>query len=1362
MILANLTLDPYTAYVSGEGPKYLNGITQTTVPPNLDIDKVLHKRWAKSDITDLQHQVDNLEYYTSLSLLEHKANAMQVPDVLGLNRFKNGILVDSFIDFGTADTTNSDYECNINIREQVLSPTQDVGNFILHNSGALKSYGRVSSTSTYHMSATPTSNLFTLPYNKQILIKQTLASNTISVNPFNVVTYEGKAFLNPPMDNWINVNQPADIHIAHPSFQFNQKTGGSNIINGGDWKALTGTESKEASPTGYMSEDGISKNTSVSPYIQAQEIIVRATGMLENTPVTCWFDGVNVAKYMTQPNTIELQQVSGTFQDDDIIGFYEDSVGQFFPVARVISVTHYGSDTTRVHLNVAHIINPPAIVSSTHIINANFDINGNYVGTDASGVLIAPAGSIHALHNSGSVKAVGGTWTSVEQTTPSWIFKTPTIIGATTFLNTYGVWGDQNNGDSYTASFPFTVTTAGTYTLTGACNGTGPLKIDGVTKLNLTSANQTQTLTLTAATHTVSWVINKTGVAGDKNSGAIAVTIGNTSGIIWDSNDPNERVHPNSDHTRINLQGGGSYYLSPSQISLDAHASGTSDTAYVGATIKFDTTYVYEYKYGATYVPPKPGAIAGVQGDGDAAWQAEYQTRLTAYNAALAEWQAAYDAAQKSKNNLTYLTLSKTYTTSITDYDHITRTITINPLSPVNISVGYNKYLNKDITSTYSMSGIQLSPADAIHEGNTTSQLATTSTGKFVGLFNIPGSKFNTGSKIFRIDNRIDSFEPDSATTFAEATFLAGNAYNNENFGAPSFDSASKGFNKFNVVNKANSSSYDPIAQTFIVDGKSYPNGVFIKSVKLFFAHKDTNKDVTVSIVSTVNGFPSGKILDNSVVSKHPNEVKVSLTPHYLNATTYTEFEFKAPIYLKQDTLYAILVQSASSAYDVWIAKQNQLAVGSTTSVNPGGTQVGTPKIGATPYCGALFESQAGLSWTADLSADMMFVIDQCKFDITQTPVLDFSLPKGLPRRKLGTKDIIYGIDHKLAQTINSKFQKSKALDALNLTTTDFIPSPCNIRYQYSATLMNGTVTSPTPCTPGRYGCPTPQDIHLDDGLGQRVLLEDRDNSFQLFATLSSTDTNVSPIISDDAVSMFDVIYFINNLGISSQKISIVSGGTGYNAETTSVTISSPNVGSDKAVLGFTTNTATGAINKVYVEYPGAGYTTTPTITITDAATRSGNSNASVIVHGETSPNAGNGYAKYITKVVTLSEGNDSGDLRVYYTAYKPLGTEIYVYYKILNGNDTSKFEAQNWQLMTQTSKGNVFSMNRSNLIEYEWAPGINNNADNSISYVSTNGETYNKFIKFAIKMVMTTNDNTKIPFIKDIRALALPSGTGI
>jgi hypothetical protein len=242
---------------------------------------------------------------------------------------------------------------------------------------------------------------------------------------------------------------------------------------------------------------------------------------------------------------------------------------------------------------------------------------------------------------------------------------------------------------------------------------------------------------------------------------------------------------------------------------------------------------------------------------------------------------------------------------------------------------------------------------------------------------------------------------------------------------------------------------------------------------------------------------------------------------------------------------------------------------------------------------------------------------------------------------------------------------------------------------------------------------------------------------------------------------MYNIRYIINNMGIQNNVISLVTGGRGYNdASNVTVTISPPDVGSDIAVLGvdIANNGTTNTVSSVYVVYPGSGYITSPTISIYGSNT----SPASAVVYGETSPKGGNSLAKYFTRKVVLTPANESGDLRVYYTAYKPFGTRVDVYFKILNKNDTQAFDDGTWQLMTQMDNANVFSTSKTDLIEYEFAPGENNQPYNSISYTSTNGQTYTTFNQFAIKVVLSSSDSTIVPFLTDIRALALPSGTGI
>ena len=337
MVLATLTHDPYTAYVPGENP--------AGTPANLSINKVPHNRWAKSDITNLQTRVNNLEYYSSLSVLEQNAQSLQIPDVNGLNRFKNGILVDDFSSYATADTTNQDYAANINIRNQQLTALSIIDNFQLQNPVVLNSLGTSTGTNTYAIDsiAGTSTNIFTLPYTTSNVVTQPLASSTVSVNPFAVVVQQGIAKLNPPMDNWVDNSQAPALLITDPTMQVYQQTNGVNITNAGDFATIPGTSSTVSSsvsvinhgrfngPFGgtvgytatttntyasqlqnittsgnyspvsstFSNSNGFLTNIAVLPYIRPQQIIFSAKGLLVNTPVSTWFDGTNVDQYIT-------------------------------------------------------------------------------------------------------------------------------------------------------------------------------------------------------------------------------------------------------------------------------------------------------------------------------------------------------------------------------------------------------------------------------------------------------------------------------------------------------------------------------------------------------------------------------------------------------------------------------------------------------------------------------------------------------------------------------------------------------------------------------------------------------------------------------------------------------------------------------------------------------------------------------------------------------------------------------------------------------------------------------------------------------------------------------------------------------
>jgi hypothetical protein len=549
------------------------------------------------------------------------------------------------------------------------------------------------------------------------------------------------------------------------------------------------------------------------------------------------------------------------------------------------------------------------------------------------------------------------------------------------------------------------------------------------------------------------------------------------------------------------------------------------------------------------------------------------------------------------------------------------------------------------------------------------------------------------------------------------------------------------------------SSTIDPVAQTFIIDGQNFPSGAFLSSVNLFFRTKPlTSVPVRVCILPTLNGYPTGQPLQYSIVSLPSTSVNVSETPHYLNSNTYTNFAFSSPVYINPDQLYAIVVQSSSDDYTLWCSQQGDTALLSTSKALP--TDVNPPsptKIVTTPYVGDLFESQNGLTWTADLLKDLMFTINRCKFDTNTSPSMSFVVPAGLPERRSVESDTSLA-------TANSIY------DVFNLSTTDLTPPGTSLSYQYTTTLGSGTSDGPYSVVPGKYGTPKSEDISLNDNKGSRVLNYTANDSFKLQATLSTDNDAVSPVISEDGLNLWTIRYRINNMGISNDDIFLITGGIGYlaNANGTisypEITVSAPDLdGGEQAYVSA--NIQSGNIVSVYVTSEGSGYLTTPTITISNTS----NVSANVVVAGETSPTGGNGRARYITQIVTLAEGSDSGDLRVYTSAYRPTNSDIHVYYKIVARDDTQKIEEGDWKLMTITSGAGRYSTSFSDIVEYEFSPGTLNVADEFVSYTSkANGLSYTSFYQFMIKVVMSSSDSTFAPFLDDIRAIALPPGTGL
>ena len=123
----------------------------------------------------------------------------------------------------------------------------------------------------------------------------------------------------------------------------------------------------------------------------------------------------------------------------------------------------------------------------------------------------------------------------------------------------------------------------------------------------------------------------------------------------------------------------------------------------------------------------------------------------------------------------------------------------------------------------------------------------------------------------------------------------------------------------------------------------------------------------------------------------------------------------------------------------------------------------------------------------------------------------------------------------------------------------------------------------------------------------------------------------------------------------------------------------------------------------------------------------------------------------YISKQVNLKTPYQSKDIRVYLDMYKTVETGISVYYKVGNINDQTPFSQKDWYLMTQITPDYIFSEYNNDYREFVFGNAAGVNLDGA-----SNFDTY------AIKIVMSSTNNSKVPKVRNLRAVALQEPAGV
>lgn len=98
-----------------------------------------------------------------------------------------------------------------------------------------------------------------------------------------------------------------------------------------------------------------------------------------------------------------------------------------------------------------------------------------------------------------------------------------------------------------------------------------------------------------------------------------------------------------------------------------------------------------------------------------------------------------------------------------------------------------------------------------------------------------------------------------------------------------------------------------------------------------------------------------------------------------LNSTTPTKFTFEYPVYLQNETEYALVIESDSTDYTLWASKLGEVEIASNSVVT------------SQPLLGSVFKSQNVDAWTEDLLEDIKFTLYRAEFDISRNGIVELS-----------------------------------------------------------------------------------------------------------------------------------------------------------------------------------------------------------------------------------------------------------------------------------------------------------------------------------------------------------------------------------
>ena len=536
-----------------------------------------------------------------------------------------------------------------------------------------------------------------------------------------------------------------------------------------------------------------------------------------------------------------------------------------------------------------------------------------------------------------------------------------------------------------------------------------------------------------------------------------------------------------------------------------------------------------------------------------------------------------------------------------------------------------------------------------VHPSN--SDLITDASGIVEGSFIIPRNsalKFQTGVREFRLtDSSIN--DKDAETTYAEAQYHAQGLLESVesrvvSTKVPRLVQSELNEDRTIIDTQVSETTtwVDPVAETILIDKAG---GIFAKSVDLYFKTKAAAIPVRVTIRTTQNGTPTQRIVPGADKILYPASINTSA-----NAATATNFAFDYPVYLAQDTEYAIVITSQSDDYEVYVAEMGGFDLTNTSE-----------RITKQPYNGVFFSSQNASTWTPEQSKDLKFKLNRASFTGSSseiTLVNDILPPRKLVGNPLSTTNgsgVIrvthknHGMHDAASQVTIAGAVDTNGISAANINGTYTI---ANIEHDsYEITAQNSDTASATGAGGGSAVTAT-ENRHIDVMHPVIQNLQIPGTTVRFFATIYSSQSIDGSEAAHQPSNEFEILPNKNFIFDAPKLIGSAVQESNNMSNNKSLAI--------RCVLS-TTNEALSPV----IDMNRASVHTIQNIVNSAEDNQSDYAN----YVAETSASGGSELTRYITKKVELNEEADI--ITVFMNVNRPASSNVDLYYRVLEGGSS-------------------------------------------------------------------------------------------